>query len=243
MIYRQKKIQVGSYTLELLPFIITLIGIIFLITLGCWQLFRLQEKNAFIASVSRNLSNHPTVYDDKIPQAIYRKIKLSGRFLSGKDIYLYGRKAMAPEKEGYYLLSPFQTLQGNIIMVARGWFAAKNKLQISAANISAATEITGITLPLEKKRMFIPNNDLKNNTWFTLEHQEMNSYTQETLENFYLLEIDPENLPANVIAINPEGLIKIKNDHLEYALTWFCLSICLGIIFAVYTKQKNNRKN
>ena len=239
--FHQQKICIRSYTFELLPFTITLIGIIFLVSLGCWQLLRLKEKSAFIASVSSNLSNPPNIYNSKNYPAIYQKITVSGQFLSGKDLYLYGRRSMAPEKEGYYLLSPFETSQNTVIMVARGWFAAKNKQQIAATGISSATEITGIVLPLEKKRVFIPNNDLKNNTWFTLVHQEMNNYTQENLENFYLLQIDSEDLPAYIIAIDSQGLIQIKNDHLEYALTWFCLSICLGVVFIAYSKQKNKK--
>lgn len=242
MIHQQKKLSVSRYHFELIPFIITLVGIIFLIALGCWQLYRLQEKTAFIASVSHNLNNPASVYEVNQPPTIYQKIKLKGEFLKGSDIYLYGRKAMAPEKEGYYLLSPFKTTEGTAIMVARGWFAAKNKPLIQNIHNSNLIEITGIVLPLEKQKVFIPNNDLKNNVWFTLGLQEMNSYSQQTLENFYLLEIDPIDLPKYILPISAEGLIRIKNDHLEYALTWFCLAIALGVIFVIYNKQRLNAK-
>jgi surfeit locus 1 family protein len=241
MLYQRKKIQIGNYNVEVAPLIITIIGIIFLITLGCWQLYRLKEKNAFIASMSRNLSDPAHVYDPQTALTIYQKIKLDGHFLQGSDIHLYGRKAMAPEKEGYYLLSPFVTTKGTVIMIARGWFAAKNKPLIQNVGDSNLIEIIGIVLPLEKQKIFIPNNDLKNNVWFTLKHEEMNSYAQQTLENFYLLQIDPVDLPQYILPISAEGLIKIKNDHLEYALTWFCLAICLGIIFFTYN-QKQNKK-
>jgi|GEM_PF-731717 len=243
MIHQQKKIQVGRNKIELIPFMITLVGILFLTVLGCWQLYRLQEKTAFIASISRNLNDPASVYEVNKPATIYQKIKLKGELLKGSDIYLYGRKAMAPEKEGYYLLSPFKTTEGTVIMVERGWFAAKNKLLIHNAYDSNLIEITGIVLPLEKQKIFIPNNDLKNNVWFTLKHEEMNSYSQQTLENFYLLEIDPIDLPQYILPISAEGLIRIKNDHLEYALTWFCLAICLGVIFVIYNKQKAKQEN
>ena len=242
MLYQQKKIRIGNYNVEVVPLIITVIGIIFLTTLGCWQLYRLKEKTAFIASMSRNLSESAHVYDPKTTATIYQKIKLNGHFLQESDIHLYGRKAMAPEKEGYYLLSPFQTDQGTVIMVARGWFAAKNKHLIQVSHAQNTHGITGIVLPLEKKRIFIPNNDIKNNVWFTLEHTSMIDYAHKNLENFYLLQIDPVDLPPLILPISAEGLIRIKNDHFEYALTWFCLSICLGIIFFIYNKQKQNKK-
>ena len=240
MIHQQKKIRISRYHVELIPFIITLIGIISLIALGFWQLYRLQEKNAFIASVSRNLDNPALEYKVGKPATIYQKIKLYGQFLKGSDIYLYGRKASEPAKEGYYMLSPFKTNQGSVIMIARGWFAAKNKLLIQDVSDSNSIEITGVILPLEKQKIFIPNNDLKNNVWFTLKHQEMIDYTQQKLENFYLIQMNPASLPQYILPISAEGLVKIKNDHLEYALTWFCLSICLGIIFVVYNRQKQN---
>lgn len=242
MFNQQRKIQIGSYNFEIAPLVITIIGIIFLTALGCWQLYRLKEKTAFIASMSRNLSNPGNIYDPKTTLTIYQKIKLDGQFLQGNDIYLYGRKAMAPEKEGYYLLSPFMTTKGTVIMIARGWFAAKNKHLIQIPQAQNTHEITGIVLPLEQKRIFIPDNDIKNNVWLTLDHKDLMGHTQQTLENFYLLQIDPTDLPSLVLPISPEGLIKIKNDHLEYALTWFCLAICLGVIFYVYIKQKQIKK-
>jgi surfeit locus 1 family protein len=240
MFQKQQFIKIRNYKLELFPLAITIIGVTLLLALGIWQLYRLKEKTLFIASISHNLSSPAVSYDDLAQtQTNYGKIKLTGHFFNNKDIFLYGRKAMAPEKEGYYLLTPFQTTNGKIIMITRGWFAAKNKTKINITNTEFDKEITAIILPLERKKLFIPDNDLKNNTWFTLEHKQMMDSLGLNLENFYLVQIGPQDLPSQIIPINPDSLIMIKNDHLEYALTWFSLAICLIVIFIIYNKGKH----
>ncbi|RYE06566.1 MAG: hypothetical protein EOP33_00135 [Rickettsiaceae bacterium] len=232
----KKAIKLFGLEIELLPFIITILGVVILLYLGCWQLYRLEEKSLFIASVANNLVKPPSNYHANCEKP-YSKVAIEGRFLP-KNIYLYGQRSMSSDKDGYYLITPFETVNNEIILVARGWLSKKYK----ARNIVVSDEmrkITGIILPLEKKKTFIPDNDLNNNLWFTLDLEDANIFFNVKVENHYLLQIEPSEIDF-VNNIDTKGLVKIKNDHLEYALTWFGLAISLVVIFVIYCRKKDS---
>jgi surfeit locus 1 family protein len=224
----------------LIPLILTIPIFIILISLGFWQLNRLKEKKLFIETVDITLNRDPVTLPYSKNPSIYSKIKTNGYFLENLTIYLYGLRSMSIEKNGYYLLVPFKTDDNRIIMVARGWFSHNNKGNISLKNNHIHQEIIGVVLPPEKQSIFIPKNDHKNNIWFTLDLKEMSENLGLKLENFYLIQLEPENLPEIITPLDAKSLLAIRNDHLGYAITWFSLAFALLVIFGIY--YKNNQK-
>lgn len=229
-----------SFGKSRLLLIFTAIGVLILTWLGFWQLARLKEKNAFIESVNYSLNNPPLEFTDTKIYNPYAKIRVKGHFFPNKDIYLYGRKSNQAQKDGYYLLRPFKTYQNEIIMVARGWFSHNDKQKIIdiAPNSGPIEEITGIIIPSEKQKLFVPKNDFRNNVWFTLDLKQAEDVLNLNLQPFFLLEIDNANLPSYLKPISTNNLTHIKNDHLEYAVTWFCLAIALAIVYGVYVRRE-----
>ncbi len=219
---------------------LVLITFIILISLGFWQLRRLQEKKLFLASMQENLTfpaiDLSTIQDN----SSYHKIKTNGHFIPNKDIYLYGRRSMSHEKDGYYLVTPFKTDENKIILVTRGWFSNRNKNIITQATTEQSHEIIGVTIPSEKTRSYLPANDIKNNVWLTLDLQEASKVLGLNLEKFYLIEEskDISNLDI-LLPLSINHLADIRNDHLEYALTWFGLASSLIVIYAIYRKNHN----
>lgn len=210
-----------------------------LVLLGFWQLSRLQEKKIFLASMHENLVNEAVPVDFGSNQ-IYRKVKLFGKFLEEKDIYLFGRRSMTKEKDGYYLITPFQTIDNKIILIARGWFSALNKNKLFETNNNQFHEITGVILPSEKTQIFVPKNDIKNNIWFTLDLSIASKELGLVLQNFYLIQEGKDISNSDILLpLSIHHLANVRNDHLEYALTWFGLSIALMIIYFIhYRKHK-----
>lgn len=215
-----------------------LIAFIILVSLGFWQLNRLKEKKLFLASMQENLTS-PAIdlaeIHDNLP---YQKIKLNGHFLPDKDIYLYGRRSMSSEKDGYYLVTPFETNDNKVILVARGWFSNRNKNIITQATNDEPHELIGVTMPSEKTRSYLPANDIKNNIWLTLDLQETSKVLGLNLENFYLIEEskDISNLDI-LLPLSINHLAAIRNDHLEYAFTWFGLAASLIVIYEIYRRS------
>ncbi|HJD67096.1 MAG TPA: SURF1 family protein [Rickettsia endosymbiont of Bembidion lapponicum] len=222
-----------------------LITFIILISLGFWQLNRLKEKKLFLASMQENLTS-PAIdlaeIHDNLP---YHKVKITGHFLPNKDIYLYGRRSMSSEKDGYYLVTPFKTNDNKVILVARGWFSNRNKNIITQATNDQPHELIGVTMPSEKTRSYLPANDVRNNVWLTLDLQEASKVLGLNLENFYLIEesTDISNLDI-LLPLSINHLAAIRNDHLEYAFTWFGLAASLVVIYRIYRRSLSfTRKN
>ncbi|XVN40318.1 MAG: SURF1 family protein [Rickettsia endosymbiont of Argas persicus] len=219
--------------------LLVLITFIILVSLGFWQLNRLKEKKLFLASMQENLISS-AIDLAKIQNILpYQKIKITGHFLADKDIYLYGRRSMSNEKDGYYLVTPFKTDEDKIILVARGWFSNRNKNIITqATNNNQSHELIGVTMPSEKTRSYLPANDVKNNVWLTLDLQEASKVLGLNLENFYLIEEskDISNLDI-LLPLSINHLAAVRNDHLEYTLTWFGLDASLVVIYGIYKRS------
>lgn len=228
-----------DFPFHLLIFIILCITI--LCGLGFWQLIRLKDKNLLIEEINHNLNSAALEVqlntDFFTP---YQKIKIKGKFLQDQDIYLYGRKSFigTQKKDGYYLISPFQIDNGEVIIVARGWFAQENKQQVSKITNAEYEEITGILLPGENKRLFVPDNDLQKRIWFTLDLKQISAIINYVTPHYYLFQLKTTNPVSLLTPLSANKLTKIRNDHLEYAITWFSLSICLLVISVLYIKKK-----
>ncbi len=236
-----KKIQLFGQKFELIPFIFVLISCVILVSLGNWQLQRLSQKKNFIETIETNIQNPPIIIN-KVDGNIeyYSKIEIEGEFIKNKDIFLYGRRSASPEKDGYYLLSPFKTKNGDVVLISRGWIPQSSKDNFDKYSSSPETiKIIGITLPHEQKNFFVPENDRKQNIWFNIDLFMAKETLGINVTNFYLMQINSTDLPAGGKALTTTHLNKVRNDHMEYAITWYSLGFCLLILFFIYGRKKD----
>lgn len=236
-----KTISFFGSKFELIPFVFALITIIILISLGNWQLNRLSQKKYFIKTIETNIKNPPItmgLINDNIKP--YAKIELEGNFIKDKNIFLYGRRSASPEKDGYYLLSPFRTINNDILIVSRGWIPQSTKDNFSQYNQPTETvKIIGITLPNEKKSFIAPENDKQKNIWFNIDLHMAQETVGTNITNFYLMQIDSKDLPNGGKPLSANHLNKVRNDHMEYAITWYTLAGCIFILFLIYGRKKD----
>lgn len=228
---------------RLTPLLFTIIFFIILTFLGFWQLSRFNEKRQFTDTVRHNIENPAKEISDLQQVSAFTKLQLRGQFLSDKDFYLYGRRSGAKEKDGYYLLTPFKSFDNQFVLVARGWFPRSIKDSLQNIINSQDESIVAISLPSEKKQFFVPDNDLKNSVLFTLNVEQIAKYLNLPLPNYYLFQVESTNPVKLLKPLSTSGLVNIRNDHLEYALTWFSLAGCLIIIYIIYLKKQNPLTN
>lgn len=227
---------------ELFSALFVAVGVFCLILLGNWQLKRLEYKNEFISNIERNVANPPILISTNNEEVeLYSKVKISGHFLRGKDVFLYGRRSASTEKDGYYLLSPFKADSGFVYLVSRGWLPQSVKISVKKFLPPEHEEIIAIAMPGEEKRFFMPSNDIDGGVWFILDLNMAYDMLGTNLTKFYLMQIGAENLPEGVNPLSAAYLNKIRNDHLEYAITWYILAFCLLCFYIIYSrgKQKN----
>ena len=202
--------------------------ILVFIALGSWQIIRLNWKNNLISEIENSLKN-PPVELTQSNQEDYLKIKTSGSIDFDKQIYLYNLNDKGTP--GFEVVNPIIINEENYL-INRGWipFEKKGSEEI---NIFDKRNIVG-TLKLQgRKNIFKPDNDIKENYWFSLNRNDILKYTGKEFSK-YIIYLDgnyqfprPKKITAN-----------ISNNHKKYAFTWFSLAISILLLY-LYFRKKN----
>ena len=202
--------------------------ILVLVSLGSWQLYRLNWKLNLISEIENSLKNDP-VELSKSDKKNYLRIKTSGQIDFDKQIYLYNLNKSG--KPGFEVINPILIGNENYL-INRGWISFDQKDQ-SEINFVNEDKIIG-TLKLQTKAStFKPENDIEKNYWFTLNRDDVFKYTGKNFSNFIIyLNGDYKTPEPKVITAN------ISNNHKKYAITWFSMAISILLIY-LYFRRKN----
>jgi len=199
-----------------------------LIGLGSWQLYRLSWKLDLIAEIENSLKNNP-IELSKADKKNYLRIKTSGLVDFDKQIYLYNLNDSG--NPGFEVVNPIIVNNENYL-INRGWipFDKKNQPEI---NLFDQNNIVG-TLKLQSKaNSFKPENDIETNYWFTLDRNDIFSYTGKNFSKYIIYASGDYKTPKpKVITAN------ISNNHKKYAITWFSMAISILLLY-LYFRKKN----
>ena len=221
---------------ELIPLIFIIAASVALFGLGIWQLQRLQWKTETLDTIAAHqamdaLGNLPETLDHTL---LYRNVHLTGQFMHAQKFLLAGSKQH--EGAGFYILTPFILEDdGRVILVNRG-FAPENM----ETQPEGTQTITGIIRPTRQKRLFMPANRPQRNVWLYEDLPTMSARIKHELLPV-IIEATGEK-QAGIYPIPSDGAIIMRNDHLQYAITWFAIGIIGLIMFAVYHRLPNETK-
>ena len=198
------------------------------IALGTWQIIRLNWKNNLILEIENSLKN-PPVQLSQSNQQNYLKIKTSGRVDFEKQIYLYNLNDSGTP--GFEVLNPI-LIDGENYLLNRGWIPFEKK-DTPEINILDQNNIEGTLKTQGRKNIFKPDNDIKENYWFSLNREDILKFTGKEFSK-YIIYLDgnyqfprPKKITAN-----------ISNNHKKYAMTWFSLAISILLLY-LYFRKKN----
>ena len=197
------------------------------IALGSWQLVRLNWKLEILNKIDLSLKKEPVDLIGKRHED-YLKIKTSGVIDFDKQIYLYSLNEKGVP--GFNVINPIIVNNENFLL-NRGWipFDKKNSQEI---NIFDDKIILGTLKKQTKASKFKPENDIKNNYWFSLDRNDIFKYTNKNFSPFIIYLNNNLELPKpKIITVN------IPNSHKKYAITWF--SMALSIFFFYLYVRKN----
>jgi len=202
--------------------------ILVLLSLGCWQLYRLNWKLNLIQEIENSLKNDP-IELSKANEKNFLRIQASGDIDFDKQIYLYNLNDNG--KPGFEVVNPILINDKNYL-INRGWIPFNQKDQ-PEINLVDEIKIIG-TLKLQSKAStFKPENDIEKNYWFTLDRDDVFKYTGKNFSNFIIYLNGDYNIPKpKVITAN------ISNNHKKYAITWFSMAISILLIY-LYFRKKN----
>ena len=198
------------------------------LSLGTWQIIRLNWKLDLITQINNSLENEP-VSLTQAEKKNFLKIKTSGKIDFNKQIYLYNLNQEG--KPGFEVLNPILINEENYL-INRGWipFEKKDTSEINKIN---QEEITGILKIQNKANYFKPANDIEGNYWFTLNRDDIFEYTGKSFSQYIIYLSGDYKIPLP-IKISAD----ISNNHKKYAITWFSLAISILLIY-LYFRKKN----
>jgi len=211
-----------------------------LIGLGVWQLERLQWKLGLIAQVNANLAAPPVSLDRALalgPAAQYRRVLLQGRFDNAKEAYIYG---IGPEGAPvFHVIVPFATADGRVLLVDRGIVPRdmRNPATRPGSIENGDTKVVGVWRTPDAGGAFTPPPDLRNRIWFAHDLAAIARVDGVRLAAPVIVEADATPNPGGW----PKGgqtVVAFRNEHLQYAITWFLMAAGLLGVYLAYHVSK-----
>ncbi len=222
-----------------MPMIAFICAFSILISLSLWQVKRLKWKSQLINERVASFELDPINLEDIInpEKNEFRKVLVKGEILNEHEMFMPALSKRG--NNGFHILVPIKTKDNNYIIYDTGWIPLKKKKKEDRVNnISSNFEtFEAVIRTSGRKGYFQPDNDTDTNTWFFVEPTKMSNFIGIKLQkNFYL---EAFNNGPNGYPLGNQTRIYLRNNHLQYALTW--LMIALGLVgvcfFATLKKQ------
>jgi surfeit locus 1 family protein len=210
-----------------------------LVSLGVWQVQRLHWKLGLIAQVNRSLTLPPVSLNTALrlgKAAEYRPVALNGRFDHGKEAYVRGLKDGIPV---WHVVTPFITDGGRILLVDRGIVPDTLRAPATrkAGQVAGETRLVAVWRTPDPPGFFTPKPELAKRGWYSRDVASIAAADRIAPAAPVLLEADATPNPGGW----PQGgqtQVTFRNEHLQYALTWFGLAAALTGVYLAYHIQK-----
>ena len=202
--------------------------ILTLLSLGFWQIYRLNWKLELIEQIENSLKNDPVEFTS-VEKKNYLRIKTSGDIDFDKQIYLYNLNDAG--KPGFEVINPIKIGDENYLM-NRGWIPFEKK-DLPELNLVDQNQIVGTLMLQTKPSTFKPENDIEKNYWFTLNREDISKFTGRNFSQYVIYLNGDYKIPKPRVIT-----AKISNNHKKYAITWFSMAISILLIY-LYFRKKN----
>lgn len=216
--------------------VFTLVGVVLLAGLGTWQLQRLDWKENLIAQREAGMEAPPLAPGDvDVPTDTYRRVTLTGTFNHDHEFFLAGRTQRG--QSGFHVVTPLAVDDVGTVFVDRGWIP--NEARDPAARPGSRPEgevsFTGLVRQPAQPSWFTAESDPVENYWFWVDLPRMaRTAGIEAETGWYAMagQDAPWKAP-----IPHDFEIDLRNDHLQYALTWYLLAVGLAVLGWLYRRR------
>jgi cytochrome oxidase assembly protein ShyY1 len=233
--------------------IFTLAMLVLFVGLGVWQLQRRAEKHALIAALHERLAAEPgslpspsqwpalnPAHDE------FRRIRFTATYALVPDAMVYSSGSSVRDDisgPGTWAFVPARLPTGESIVINAGF--VQNTMQdrsqedraVAPLKTNAPAMLTGYIRFPATAGLLTPAENLPKRLWFTRDHLAMaQALGWGQVAPFY---IDLEApVPPNGIPKPGPLTVHLKDDHLQYAITWFALAGAVAIAFAVWWRGR-----
>lgn len=215
----------------LFPVVVGLGGLATLLWLGFWQLDRLEWKEGVIDQIDARLAADPVPLPETPTEAEHEYLTVALRGTpTGDEIRFLDSGTAAGT--GHRIISAFVTQGGRRIMVDQGLLPLYSE---ETAPMTEEITLQGNLLWPDDRSEQPPEGD----EWYARKVPAM-AEALDTEPVFVVMSAasayDPRLTPLPLNSAN------IKNDHLEYAITWFLLAAVWVVMTAFFVFRSRNPK-
>ncbi len=232
--------------------VISLAAFAILISLGNWQVRRLQWKQDLIQTIERRVSQAPVGLDAVLERwrdagdVEYYPLQLSGMFRHDDEQHFL---ATHNGQSGWYVYTPLQLADGRLAIVNRGFvpYDLKDASARPWTPVEGTVTVTGLARnPLsEKPGLLLPDNAPADRIWYWKDFDAMAGamgLDGDGLMPFFV-DISTTDRQAGAGPVPGVTRISLPNRHLEYAVTWFGLAAALVVTAAMVLWRGRQRSN
>lgn len=219
------------------------VGIAILCGLGAWQLERKAWKVDLIATLNARLAKPPvelppptewkdlTAKDDE-----WRRVAFSAAFIPGEEALVYtAGSPFRPDVKGpgYWVFAPARLADGSVVVVDRGFVPPARNDAAGHAPPAGSVDIVGVMRWPEENGLFTPGADVKGNVWYARDLKAIAAAKQWPNNAPFYIEQEAPVPPAGWP--KPGTLVvNLRDNHLQYAITWFGLALGLAAVYGVW---------
>jgi cytochrome oxidase assembly protein ShyY1 len=223
------------------------------IGLGVWQLQRRVEKHALIAALTERLAAEPALLPPPsewnrltAERDEFRRVRFRATYGTGADAMVYSSGSAVRDDisgPGTWAFIPARLESGEIIVINAGF--VQNTMQERAQQDRAITrlitgeaaDLTGYIRFPESAGLLTPSASVEKRLWFARDHLAMAQALGwgnggKTIAPFYI-DLEQPVPPSGTPKPGPLQ-VHLKDDHLQYAITWFGLAGAVMVAFGVW---------
>ncbi|HWL55969.1 MAG TPA: SURF1 family protein [Paracoccus sp. (in: a-proteobacteria)] len=201
----------------LFPVIVGVLGCAILLSLGFWQLRRMDWKETMLAEIQSRIEGAPASLPAGYEaQMKYLPVIVSGQTTGEEIDVLSGTKESGG---GYQVVSGFVTDDGRRILLDRGFVDQDHKRD---PRPPVKLEVAGNLHWPEEKGSATPAPNLAENIWFARDVPAMAA--QLGTEPLLVVAAEVRG-DAQGVAPIPVAIEGIPNNHLSYAVQWFMIAV------------------
>jgi len=229
--------------------IATFVALIVLLGLGTWQIERKFWKEALIDTLDRRLAAAPAELPPPASWARldpahdeFRHVAFRARFLPEQQALVYtSGSAFRTDVSGpgYWVFAPASVEGGGTVVINRGFVpqGAFERTKTPPTEPGETLDVVGALRWPEPRGLFTPADEPEKNIWFVRDPAAIAAAKGWSVVAPFFVEQEAP-VPAGGWPRPGPLTAKLRNEHLQYALTWYGLALVLVAVFAVWARGR-----
>ena len=214
------------------------------VSLGTWQLYRLQWKLALIERVDSRAHAAPTAAPARAEWARvtaaadeYRHVSLSGVFLDDQAVRVQAATVLGA---GFWVVTPLRQADGSLVLVNRG-FVEPSQDATPGSPRGQSVKLDGLLRMSEPGGAFLRHNDPADGRWYSRDVQAIAQQQKLADVAPYFVDADAAQNAGKSAPVAGLTVVAFHNNHLVYALTWYALALMSA--FAGYSLLRTKTRD